>query len=218
MDSTKKTGTRKTAGRTASRAKTKPTASKPEPKVTTAQEPVSQEAVTSSALESATKTVETPVRKNKKIPNDLMVTVVSNVANLLHYNCVRSYGEEIEWSAYGDSQELSFEELRAMKGRYPRFFRDNWIALEDSGDYTAKELYAALGVGKEYENSVSPAEMEYLLSRPNAELKKTLESFSEPLKKTVYDVVSNRKDAGQFDSISKFEIIKEAAGMSDTAE
>lgn len=154
-----------------------------------------------------------PKTKKPKIPGDLDVSVVSNVTNLLCYNCIKTYGEEVQWSNYGDSQDLSFEELRAMKGRYPRYFRDNWIVLEDSGDYTAEEIYAALGVTKEYENTVTPDTIRELFAQSNDELEESLKSFSRPVKQTVYDVALAQKEAGQFDSISKFEIIRKAAGM-----
>lgn len=204
METEKKSTSRKPRAKTAAK-KNKPIM--PEPVETAAPEVAVEE-----------KPVEaTPVKKRGRVPSDLMVTVVSNVANLLHYNCVRSYGEEVEWSAYGDIQELTFEELRAMKGRYPRFFKDNWVVLNDSGDYTAAELYAALGVGKDYENAITPDNMNDLLDQSSDELEDSLAALSEPMRRTVYEVANSKKEMGQFDSIAKFEIIKKAAGMSDTA-
>lgn len=158
------------------------------------------------------------VKKPRRISNDFLITVVSNKPNPMHYNCIRTFGEELDWSEYGDTQEMTFEELRAMKGRYPRYFNENWIVIDDSGDYTAKEIYAALGVADKYENSISPDSIMDLLNYSNVKLAEELEKLSDPVKRTVYDIAKQKKEVGQFDSISKFEIIKNIAGMSDVAE
>lgn len=158
-----------------------------------------------------------PSKKKGKIQNNLMIPVISNKPNPIHYNCIRTFGEEMDWSGYGDIQELSFEELRAMKGRYPRFFRDNWIVLGEADDYTPEEIYAALGVTDQYATSVTPDTIMTLLDKSNSQLEEAIDAMPDPVKRTVYDIATQKKESGQFDSISKYNIIKKAAGM-DVAE
>lgn len=170
-------------------------------------EPVSQEPVEAEKP--------APVKKRqaiarKRIPNDEMIIVISSCPNTLVYSSDR---ERLEWDAYGDEQEMPFESLRTMKGMYPRFFKDNWICLADTADYTKEEIYTALGVYDFYKNFVEPADVMTLLNSSADVIEEKMKTFSPALRRTIFGVATQKRNEGEFDSFSKYEVIRNLANV-----
>ena len=78
----------------------------------------------------------------KKITNSTMVECKNGVHGPLIYISSRTAGYMIEWEEFGEVQEIEYGELVAMRGSQPRFFRDNWILIEDA------DVLKALGVAR----------------------------------------------------------------------
>ena len=143
---------------------------------------------------------------------------MSNCANPLIYKSKRQVGYQVEWEEYGVVEYMELSELVAMRSGSPRFFSDNWIVVLDDpeeGGYTAEEVYKTIGVSKYYEHVVTPETISSLLAKEPETIKTIMEKMSRGLKKTVYNYAVQRRDSGQFDSITKFNAIKEASGIID---
>ena len=78
-----------------------------------------------------------------------------------------------------------------------------------------EEVYKTIGVSKYYEHVVTPETISSLLAKEPETIKTIMEKMSRGLKKTVYNYAVQRRDSGQFDSITKFNAIKEASGIID---
>lgn len=153
-----------------------------------------------------------PVKKTlRKVPLDELVPVASNCMTPLIYVSKRQNGYKVEWENFGDVDYMSVSELIAMRGSARRFFTDNWIVIQD-GDYTAEEVYSRIGVTKLYEDVVTPETIKDLLSESVSVISKRMSKMSDGLKQTVYNYAVKLKDEGEFDSIKKFELIKNIAG------
>lgn len=160
-----------------------------------------------------------PVKKTlRTVPRDTQVAVMSNCANPLIYKSKRQVGYQVEWEEYGVVEYMELSELVAMRSGSSRFFSDNWIVVLDDpeeGGYTAEEVYKTIGVSKYYEHVVTPETISSLLAKEPETIKTIMEKMSRGLKKTVYNYAVQRRDSGQFDSITKFNAIKEASGIID---
>lgn len=85
----------------------------------------------------------------KKINNSTMVECRNGVHGPLVYISSRTAGYRVEWEEFGEMQEIEYGELIAMRGSQPRFFRDNWILIEDA------EVLKSLGVSQYYRNALT---------------------------------------------------------------
>lgn len=99
----------------------------------------------------------------KKIPLTYDIPCRSGVQGGLVY-VSRKNGYEVYWDSYGAIEYLTFDELVAMRNGHVRFFKDNWIFFEDAEDFTAEEIYKALGVDKYYTSILEINDIDELLS------------------------------------------------------
>ena len=67
-----------------------------------------------------------------KITNETMVECKNGTHGNLFYASTRNPGYTVEWTEFGEVQEMDYAELLVMRGSQPRFFRDNWILIEDA--------------------------------------------------------------------------------------
>lgn len=177
---------------------------------TPAKEVVGETKVTEAAEKKTAKKVNTL----RRVPLDTFVPVASNCASPLIYVSKRLNGYNVEWENFGDVDYMQVSELIAIRGSARKFFTNNWIVVLDD-EYTAEEVYNTVGVSNLYKNVVTPDTIKQLLDKPVAQITTAMNKMSDGLKRTVYEYAVNLKDKGEFDSIKKFEAIKNIAGYGD---
>lgn len=150
----------------------------------------------------------------RRVPLDTYVPVVSNCVSPLIYVSKRQMGYKVEWENFGDIDYMQVQELIAMRGTDRKFFINNWIVINDD-EYTAEEVYNTIGVSKQYENVVTPETIKQLLCKGIPQIRAEMGKMSDGLRRTVYEYTLKLKEDGEFDSIKKFDVIKELAGISD---
>lgn len=155
------------------------------------------------------------VKKMRKVPLTTVIGVTNNVTNTLIYASKHLVGYTVEWENYGETQFMELSELNAMRSTDPRFFRDNWVILEDSDGYTADEIYATLGVSNYYKHYVTPTTIDDLFDKSVSEIKTEVSKFSKGMQKTVYNRAKELMAAGRFDSIQKMDAIKKVVGVNE---
>lgn len=112
--------------------------------------------------------------QKKKIPLSYDISCKSGVQGGLTYVSKKN-GYEIYWDLYGATEYLTFEELVAMRNGSSRFFKDNWIFFEDTEDYTAEEIYKALGIDRFYKSILEIDNIDEVLLLDADSLKKKVE-------------------------------------------
>ena len=160
------------------------------------------------------KTKVAPKPSLRRVPLDVLVPVASNCVSPLIYVSKRQNGYKVEWENYGDVDYMQVSELIAMRGSARKFFTNNWIVINDD-EYTAEEVYNTIGVSKLYEDVVTPETIIALLNKPIPQIRSAMSKMSDGLKRTVYEYTVKLKNGGEFDSIKKFELIKDIAGYGD---
>lgn len=117
--------------------------------------------------------------------------------------------ERYEWSNYGDTTEVLYEDLLSMKSAKSSFiYEPLFVILEDSLTSQSawskvKELYESVEIVENAED--------YLAQTP-AKLKTLLLQAPEGVKNTIKITASQMINNGELDSISKIKVLDEALG------
>ncbi|GLB26602.1 hypothetical protein LXJ15735_28430 [Lacrimispora xylanolytica] len=165
---------------------------------------------TTTTIAIAPKTVE----KKRLVLSDLDELVVkSNVFGELIYINDRT-GDQFIWENYGEEQTLTAKDIRDMKARQQMFFKEDWISIIDShsvnmSEYTLKDIYDALQVGRYYDENVIAFELDDIFSMNEKEMRETIASMSDTIKRTVVIRANDKIKDGSLDSISKVKLLEE---------
>lgn len=167
---------------------------------------------TTSSDNKAEEKAETPKLKQtakKKIPLSYDIACRSGVQGGLIYVSKKN-GYETYWESYGAIEYLTFEELVAMRNGSSAFFKENWIFFEDAEDYTAEEIYYALGVDKYYKSILEMPNIDEVLSLPPVQLEKKIKNASTGIKRAMVSRAKQLLDEGSdiMDSNKKVQLIE----------
>lgn len=122
--------------------------------------------------------------EKKTIPLDYDIPVKSGVQGGLVY-VSRKNGYEVHWATYGDVEYLEYSELVAMKNGHKRFFEDNWVFFEDTDEFSAEDIYRALGVDKFYKFIINLENLDDVFNYSVADIEKLVPKMSTGLKQTI---------------------------------
>jgi hypothetical protein len=149
----------------------------------------------------------------KKIPLDLNVSCKSAVRGTLTYLSKRMAGYEIVWNDFADEEFVEFQELLSMRNTDLRFFKDNWIVIEDSDEYTAKEIMDALRVSQYYKCNIDVDNFDSLFNESPTKIKEIVSNMSNGLKETVGMRAKQLYNTGKLDSLNRINAFEEALGI-----
>ena len=62
---------------------------------------------------------------NEILNDDMKITVQALVPNV-YYTCTVTF-ETFSWLEVGDTQEMTFKQLRIMNTKHPRYFTEKWL-------------------------------------------------------------------------------------------
>jgi len=131
----------------------------------------------------------------RKITNDTIVECKSGVVGPLIY-CDKQTGATVEWSEFGEVQEMEYRELVSMRASQRRFFENNWILIEDA------EVLKKLGVERFYKNALTTENFDKVFSMNAAEIKATVPGLSSGTKDAIKAKAILKIKDGTFDSRS----------------
>lgn len=151
--------------------------------------------------------VEDAKEEKVKITSNTPVICKNGTRGNLIYKSSRNLGYEVEWSEFGEEQEIEFGELLAMRGSQRRFFEENWIIIEDP------EVLKKLGVEKYYKNIPPVDDFDSLFKKPADELKKIVSEMSDGMKDSIRIRAKELIKEGVIDSRSVINAIQEAVGF-----
>lgn len=151
--------------------------------------------------------------KRITIDDNFIVTTKSNFDGTLTFY---GGGYDERWYNVGDTVEMPWEELKDLRKYKRSFFENNWIILEDNEEYTAAQMYEALGVSQYYPVDESLKSVDDVLSLKPNEIAKFLKDKNEGYKETLYTYAKRLVEEGdkRLDSTAKRTAIEKAVGMS----
>lgn len=150
--------------------------------------------------------------KRISIDDNFIVETKSNFDGTLVF-CEGGYDER--WYGVGDTVEMPWEELKDIRKYKRSFFENNWIILEGNEEYTAAQMYEALGVSQYYPVDESLKSVDDVLSMKPNEIAKFLKDKNEGYKETLYTYAKRLVEEGdkRLDSTAKRTAIEKAVGM-----
>lgn len=155
--------------------------------------------------------------ENVKIEDGTLVKVKSNVFGKLIYRNAKS-GEQTEWSMCGDIQELTMNDLRAMKANQAKFFVNQWVVIIGVEDKYANQvkpadIYKALGITKYYENLVEPSDFKNICTWSEKEIMSRVSLMSENAKSNLIIALNEYISKGILDSVKTIHAFGRALGI-----
>lgn len=120
--------------------------------------------------------------KRLSIDDNYLVSVKSNFDGRLRFE-LGGYNEV--WYEIGEEQELTWEEIKEIRKRARGFFELNWIILVPTAEYSAAEMYNALGVSQYYPDADKFKSLDEVVSMKPAAMAKYLQGASENYRESV---------------------------------
>lgn len=154
-----------------------------------------------------------PVNTKRKIPLDTNISCKSAVRGTLTYLSKRMAGYQVVWNDFGDEEFLDLQELISMRNTDLRFFKDNWIIIDDSEGYTAQEIMDYIKVYQYYDKNVNIDNFDSLFNETPEKIKETVSKMSSGVKDTIAIRAKQLYNAGTLDSRKRVEALEESLGV-----
>ena len=91
---------------------------------------------------------------NKILNDDMKITVQALVPNV-YYTCTVTF-ETFSWLKVGDTQEMTYKQIKFMNVKHPRYFSDRWLKpLND-------DVLERLKLKKYFENNLRRGDLKLL--------------------------------------------------------
>lgn len=150
--------------------------------------------------------------KRLSIDDNYLVSVKSNFDGRLRFE-LGGYNEV--WYEVGEEQELPWEEVKEIRKRARGFFERNWIILVPTTEYSAAEMYDALGVSQYYPDADKFKSLDEVIEMKPAAMSKYLQNVSENYRESVavYAKGLYENNDPRMDSKSKKEAIEKVLGI-----
>ena len=120
--------------------------------------------------------------KRLSIDDNYLVPVKSNFDGTLRFE---KGGYNEVWYEVGEEQELPWKEIEEIRKGARGFFELNWIILVPTADYSASEMYNALGVGKYYPDADKFKSLDEVVAMKPTAMAKYLQGVSENYRESV---------------------------------
>ena len=122
-------------------------------------------------------------------------------------------GYRVVWNDFGDEEFLDLQELISMRNTDLRFFKDNWIIIDDSEGYTAQEIMNYIKVYQYYDKNVNIDNFDSLFNETPEKIKETVSKMSSGVKDTIAIRAKQLYNAGTLDSRKRVEALEESLGV-----
>lgn len=115
------------------------------------------------------------------IDDDYIVSVKSNFDGTLVF---ADHGWNERWYKIGDVVDMPWSGVKDIRKYGRKSFERNWLILEGTKEYTASQLYAALGVSEYYPDADKFKDVEVLISMKPKEIADYLKGMSTDYRNT----------------------------------
>lgn len=115
------------------------------------------------------------------ISDDYIVPVKSNFDGTLTFG---DNGWNEKWYHIGDVVDMPWSGIKDIRKYGRKSFEKNWLILESTKDYTASQLYEALGVSEYYPDADKFKDVEVLISMKPKEIADYLKGMSADYRST----------------------------------
>ena len=149
-----------------------------------------------------------PKKPKSKPQFDLhaLIPVINGYQGYMVYVSAQSK-EVYEWHEFGDVCHMEIAELLIMKRTQRRFFKENWVLIEDA------DVLEYLGVDQHYSHSITSENFDQLFALSPEELMMKCATLSDSLKYTIATRAQELINTGEIDSRKKIMALEKALGV-----
>lgn len=151
-----------------------------------------------------------------RLEDHVMVNVKSLVfGELIYIN--HKTGDTTIWSEFGDVQQISMSDLRAMKQGQAGFYSENWIlpiSIYSAGfdDITTEDILNDLIVSKYYKNIIDPDNFEQVCGWSTSQIESKVSLMTRSAKENLVVALNGYINNGVLDSTKKILAFEKALG------
>lgn len=147
-----------------------------------------------------------------KIDDDYLVPVKSNCDGTLIFS---EGGYREVWYKVGEVQMLPWEEIKDIRKYKRKFFEKNWIIFESTNEYSASDMYSALGVSSYYPQADDFKDLNEVIAMKPKEISKYLQEVSDDYRESVAVYAKGLYDNGdpRMDSKAKVSALEKVLNV-----
>lgn len=155
------------------------------------------------ALEVAEQTKATRVVATKSAIKDTeQIVVMNGLTGALIYHSDRS-NKVWEFTTFGQQETIDFAELKTIRNRYPRYFKEGWLIVLD------EQVQKEFGLTEMYKNIITPENEDDIFEMGVEELDKFIDALPDGMKTSFINKAQQKYADGTIDSHKVIKFIEE---------
>jgi hypothetical protein len=140
--------------------------------------------------------------KVSKIKDTDEIVVMNGLTGALQYHSERT-NSTWEFVEFGQQDVMTYAELKIMRNRYPRFFKEGWLIVLDP------EVQKEFGLTEMYENIITPENADDVFAMGVEELNKFVDALPDGQKVSFVNMAQEKVEKGQLDSNKVIKFIED---------
>jgi hypothetical protein len=148
-----------------------------------------------------------PSKTRPDLDPNLLIRCVNITRGKLFYKSARLQGYTVTWNEFGESADIELAELMAMKNKYPKFFSEPYILIDEPN---VDEIFDYLRVkNRHFEDMIDVDDFDSIYKKPVNQFKKLLEEMPNGLKNSVKFRARELIQENKLDSLKIINVIEE---------
>lgn len=137
--------------------------------------------------------------------DDTMITVEARVP-AVYYTCPVTF-ETFSWLEIGDTQEMTFKQLRIMNTKYPRYFSEKWLL--PNNELVMKKLK----LDKIYATKVNRADMKRFCGNDIKDVEELLSGLDSNAKTELTPKIVKYVKEGKISNVKMIRLLEKKLGI-----
>jgi GTPase SAR1 family protein len=142
------------------------------------------------------------IAKKSSVKDDEQIIVMNGLTGALRYHSERT-NRTWEFDNFGQQDVMEFSELKIIRNRFSRFFKEGWLIVLDP------EAQRELGLIEMYENIITPENVEEVFKMDAEDLNEFIDALPEGQKLSFVNMAQERVERGQLDSNKIIKMIED---------
>lgn len=139
------------------------------------------------------------------LTDDMRIKVQSIVPNV-HYTCPITF-ETFSWLEVGDTQEMTYKQIRIMSVKHPRYFSEKWLKpLND-------DVLENLKLKKYFENNLNRGDLKLLFGNDVGAVEKMLANLNPDSKAELAKKAIKAANDGKISNVKIIRLIEKYLGV-----
>ena len=148
---------------------------------------------------------QTALATSNVLNDDTRITVEAHVP-AVYYTCPVTF-ETFSWLEVGDTQEMTFKQLRIMNAKHPRYFTEKWLQPNE------ENVMKKLRLDKIFAVKVNRGDMKKFCGDNIKEVEQILTALSSNAKNELAPKITNYIKAGKITNVKMIRLLEKQLGI-----